>query len=133
MLRTVLDTNIIVSALLKPEGLEDQILRLGLAGRIKLCVSPAILDECGVVLSRPKFKLKPHEVARALGKLRQVSLLVHPSLKLNVSSHEPDNRFLECATASRADFLITGNKRHFPDKLGSTRIVNSREFITLIA
>jgi len=38
--RVVLDTNVVVSALLKPQGLEDQILRLALAGRLLLCCSP---------------------------------------------------------------------------------------------
>lgn len=41
--RVVLDTNVVVSALLKPQGLEDQILRLALAGRLLLCTSPAVL------------------------------------------------------------------------------------------
>src|ERR1035438_9097901 len=47
--RVVLDTNVVVSALLKPHGLEDQVLRLALAGRLLLCVSPDVLAEYGRV------------------------------------------------------------------------------------
>ncbi len=41
---------------------------------------------------------------------------------------EPDNRFLECAQASRADYLITGNKKHFPSQWQFTRIVNAGNY-----
>ena len=60
--RVVLDTNVVVSALLKPQGLEDQILRLALAGRLLLCTSPAVLQEYALVLAAPKFKLRPAEI-----------------------------------------------------------------------
>jgi uncharacterized protein len=41
--------------------------------------------------------------------------------------------FLECADAARADYLITGNRRHFPAFWKGTKIISSREFITLAA
>jgi predicted nucleic acid-binding protein len=47
--------------------------------------------------------------------------------------HESDNRFLECAEAFKAHFLITGNTRHFPREWKATRIVNAREFIEYFA
>ncbi|MBV9037914.1 MAG: hypothetical protein JO182_25715 [Acidobacteriaceae bacterium] len=49
-----------------------------------------------------------------------------------MSPHEADNRFLECVEAAQADFLITGNKRHFPAEWEGTRIVNAREFFSII-
>jgi uncharacterized protein len=58
---------------------------------------------------------------------------VHPSNVLTVASHEPDNRFLECAESAKADFLVTGNKRHFPNVWKSVRVVNARELLTLIS
>ena len=57
------------------------------------------------------------------------SRLFHPTAVLALASHEPDNRFLECVQAARADYLVTGNKKHFPKKWGSAKIVNAREFI----
>ena len=41
----------------------------------------------------------------------------------------PNNRFLECAETINAEFLITGNKRHFPEVWKGTKIVNAREFL----
>jgi uncharacterized protein len=47
-------------------------------------------------------------------------------------SDPDDDCFLECAEAAQADFLITGNKRHFPKRWKGTEIVNAREFLTSI-
>jgi prevent-host-death family protein len=44
-----------------------------------------------------------------------------------------DNMFLECADAARADYLITGNQRHFPRFWKKTKIITRREFISLAA
>ena len=77
--RVVLDTNVVVSALLKPQGSEDQVLRLALAGRLLLCVSPQVLGEYGRVLSSPKFKFQPEEVATALRQLEKAGSLFRPS------------------------------------------------------
>lgn len=131
--RLVLDTNVVVSALLKPQGLEDQVLRLGLAGKADLCVSPAVLAEYTLVLSRPKFKLQPQEVTTALAKLHQASTVVYPAFALKLCRHEPDNRFLECAAAAASDYLVTGNARHFPQKYKNTRVVTARQFLELLA
>jgi predicted nucleic acid-binding protein len=49
---------------------------------------------------------------------------------LTDAKHEPDNRFLECAELAGAEFLVTGNKRHFPIDWKPSKIVNAREFIT---
>jgi predicted nucleic acid-binding protein len=44
-----------------------------------------------------------------------------------------DNMFLECADASGADYLITGNQRHFPRFWKKTKFITTREFISLAA
>lgn len=131
--RLVLDTNVVVSALLKPQGLEDQVLRLGLAGKAHICISPAVLAEYTLVLSRPRFKLQPQEVTTALDKLRQASTVVRPAFALNVCRHGPDNRFLECAEAAASDYLVTGNTRDFPKKYKDTKVVTARQFLELLA
>ncbi len=131
--RVVLDTNVVVSSLLKPQGWEDQVLRLALTGRLTLCASPTVLLEYADVLPRSKFKLEPQEIQRTLTELRKASALVEPKHRVTAAKHEPDNRFLECTEASGADFLVTGNKRHFPAKWKHTRVVNARELVALIS
>jgi len=126
----VLDTNVIVSGLLKPRSLEDQVLRLALAGYLALFLSPPILAEYAAVLPRPKLKLKAVEVKRALSGIEKIGTLVQPSRVVKAAKHdEPDNRFLECAETAGADFLITGNLRHFPAQWKTTRVVSARQFL----
>ena len=130
--RVVLDTNVVVSALLKPQGLEDQVLRLALAGRLLLCVSQAVLAEYARVLPAPKFKLRPEEITVTLKHLEKASSIFHTTHTLKISDHEPDNRFYECADAAGADFLITGNLKHFKKDYKNTRIVNARQLLDLL-
>jgi predicted nucleic acid-binding protein len=61
--------------------------------------------------------------------VRVVAVAVTPDRKIEVSPDD-DNRFLECAEAAEADFLVTGNRRHFPELFGKTRVVAPREFLT---
>ena len=81
------------------------------------------------MLYKPKLKFDPRRVEAAMLDIGASSRLVHPTRTLAEATHEADNRFLECAEAARADFLITGNKRHFPKDWKVSRIVNAREFI----
>jgi uncharacterized protein len=131
--RVVLDTNVVVSALLKPQGLEDQSLRLALAGRLLLCTSPAVLQEYARVLAAPKFKLRPAEIDTTLKQLESSSSLFQPGHTLRISDHEPDNRFYECADAVHANFLVTGNLKHFKKDYGNTRVVNARQLLDLLS
>lgn len=51
---------------------------------------------------------------------------------VTVSPHEPDNRFLECAEAAAADYLVTGNRRHFPRRYKATEVVTPRQFLEIV-
>ena len=129
MIRVVLDTNVLVSANLSAEGLEALVVSLALNHKIQLHVSEPILQEYERVLRYPRLKFVAKEVARFLARLRRGSVLVRPTRKVSASPDEADNRFLECAAAARADFLVTGNKRHFPKRWKSTEVVNTRELL----
>jgi predicted nucleic acid-binding protein len=65
-----------------------------------------------------------------LARLRRSSVLVMPTRKVSASPDDSDNRFLECAEAARADFLVTGNTKHFPKRWKRTEVVNAREFLS---
>ena len=132
MIRVVLDTNVVVSAALIDEGLPAAIFDLAMNKLIALIVSPAILAEYETVLHYPRLKLDRARVAGFLNDIRANGELVVPKRKLAISRDESDNRFYECAEAGKADFLITGNAKHFPVHHKSTRIVSPREFIELI-
>jgi putative PIN family toxin of toxin-antitoxin system len=132
MIRLVLDTNILVSANINEEGLEAMVVSLGLNEKVQLCVSEPILKEYEQVLSYPRLKFAPAEIARFLARLRSVSIVATPTHTVAASPDEPDNRFLECAEAAGANFLVTGNKRHFPKSWKTTQVVNARELLGMI-
>jgi putative PIN family toxin of toxin-antitoxin system len=129
MIRVVLDTNVLVSANLSEEGLEALVVSLALNRKIQLHVSEPILQEYERVLRYPRLKFQAKEVARFLARLRRSRVLVMPTRKVSASPDEADNRFLECAEAARADFLVTGNKKHFPQRWKTTEVVNTRELL----
>jgi putative PIN family toxin of toxin-antitoxin system len=128
-LRVVLDTNVVVSAHLNAEGYERHVLDLVLAGKLQSAVSDAILEEYEGVLRRPKFGIAPRHVGRSLRLLRNLAWVVRPRHRLEVTHDPADSRFLECADAFKADYLVTGNKRHFPKQWRQTQVVNARELI----
>jgi putative PIN family toxin of toxin-antitoxin system len=105
------------------------VLDLSLAGKLRMFASEAILREYESVLRRPKFQLNPLSVSRSLRLLRAAAQVVRPYRRLNVARDPGDNRFLECAEVSAADYLVTGNKRHFPGQWRQTLIVNARELL----
>lgn len=125
----VLDTNVIVSAHLKEEGLERFALDLALARKLQLFLSDEILEEYEGVLARPAFKLSPAKVAASLRLIEKAATIVHPQKKITAAQDPDDNKFLECAAEAQADYLVTGNKKHFPKQWRQTRIVNSRELL----
>src|SRR5579871_2979010 len=111
MTGVVIDTNVLVSANLSDEGLEAFVVSLALSGLLKLYISGPILDEYERVLRYPKLKFLPEQVTQLMQRLRLSSIFVSPTRVLAKASHEPDNRFLECAEAAGAEFLVTGNLR----------------------
>ena len=113
-MRVVYDTNVLVSAALKPGSTPAVLVALALAQRVHLCLSQPILAEYTTVLHRPKFGFEARSIDTLLEDLTRTALLVHPTMPLTVAPDEADNRFLECALEARAGFLVTGNLRHFP-------------------
>ena len=100
-MRVILDTCILKLATFPGENNASALIfELTRGALIEAWASPAMLQECADVLGdRPDFVAEIVETCR----------LCHPLTELRVIRHEPDNRFLECAFAARADFIITVN------------------------
>ena len=128
----VLDTNVVVSATLKPQGREALILTLALEGELRLLVSEPILWEYERVLPREKFRVDAARLSALLELIRKAGHWLHPVRDLSEASDPSDNRFLECAEAGEADYLVTGNRRHFPKRWGRTQVVNARGLLEII-
>jgi putative PIN family toxin of toxin-antitoxin system len=132
-LRLVLDTNIVISAALKPEGLQRTVLLLALTKPARLYVSAPIVEEYRAVLSRPEFQIRKGLRRQLLQLIERNAHHVAPRHHLQITTDVADNMFLECADAARVDYLITGNLRHFPRYWKRTKIITSREFLNLTA
>ena len=132
-LRLVIDTNILVSAAIKPDGLQRTVLLLATTKPATLYISEAILAEYREVLTRPELKIRKGLRQQLLQLIRSKSHSVKPSRALMVTKDPDDNKFLECADAARADYLVTGNARHFPKFWKKTKVITSREFLDIVA
>jgi uncharacterized protein len=132
-LRLVIDTNVVVSAALKPEGLQRTVVLLAMAKPAHWYVSTPILSEYALVLSRPELKIRKNLRRQLLQLIKNHARIVPPSRLAQITSDPADNIFVECADAARADYLVTGNQRHFPKFWKNTKIISSSEFLSVIA
>ena len=135
MLKVVFDTNVIVSAAFYQASLPALLLSLALEEKVRLFVSPALLNEYERVLKRPRFKLAEKEIMELMDKINRKAVIITPTQRLDVfKEDEPDNRILECAAKAKADFIITGNTKHFSfEEFRGSKIVTPREFINRIS
>ena len=132
-MKIVLDTNVLVSALLKPRSKPARIMRLVLQGDIEIVGNESIFAEYLDVLKRPKFNLNPDKVQTILQLIRSKGInapALAESFDLPDSS---DESFLEAALSAGADVIITGNKKHFPqESCKGQKVVTPTEFLQLL-
>lgn len=134
MIRVVIDTNVLVSALLQPQGLPAQVLLVTIAGpTVRLCVSGEVYAEYEEVIGRPRFKRSKSEIADTLRAIREMGIWVKPSHKVRACTDPDDDVFLECAQAAGAHYLVTGNLKHFPSQWADTLIVTPHQFLDAIS
>jgi putative PIN family toxin of toxin-antitoxin system len=128
----VLDTNVVVSAVLTSHGTCARILEMLADGVFGLCTDDRILAEYEDVLHRPGLRIVPEDAALVLDLIRSVA---HPASVIPLALRLPDAKdapFLEVAAAADA-ILVTGNTRHFPQssRAGIT-VLTPREFIDIV-
>jgi putative PIN family toxin of toxin-antitoxin system len=132
-LRLVIDTNVVVSAVLKPDGLQRTVFLLAATKPARWYVSGPIMEEYATVLARHELKIRKSLRLQFIQLIKNHTHSVTPSRLPQLTSDPDDNIFLECADAARADYLVTGNRRHFPRFWKKTKIIDSREFLDIVA
>jgi uncharacterized protein len=131
-MRVVLDTNILLSALISPHGVPDTIYRAWRAGRFEVVTSRMQLDEIRRASRYPKLQaiLQPAKVGVMIHNLQRAEVLEH--LTMDVEANDPNDSFLlAMALAGDADYLVTGDRRAGLLQLGHierTRIVTPAAF-----
>lgn len=133
-MKAVVDTNVLISALINPYGKPAHILKLIIIGKLDIVLDERILGEYREVALRPKFHLPAKEVDSILNFLRTHALIPLPYEGSAIKLPDVDDTvFVEVALAGNADAIITGNKRHFPFKsIQKIKILNAEEFLRLL-
>jgi putative PIN family toxin of toxin-antitoxin system len=132
-LRLVVDTNVLVSALLSGSSLPGHLLALWREGRFDLVTGLSQLDEVARVLRYPRIRvhLAAGVAGRLMNDLRNKSLVVSRAVRVDLSPDPDDNEILGIAVAGRADVLVTGDRRDLLSlrRVEATRILAVREFL----
>ena len=131
-LRLVLDTDVVISAAPKPNDLERTAFILAITKPARLYISQAILEEYRDVHGHAELKIRKGARRQLLQLTRNRSYTVKPSRRIDVTGDADDNKFLECADAARADYLMTGNRRHFPRHWKKTKVITARALVELV-
>lgn len=134
-MRVVLDTNVLLSALISPHGAPDTIYNAWRAARFELVTSTVQLDELRRVSRYPKLKtiLPAHRIGAMMNNMQRAIVLEHlPSLPHDVEVNDPNDTFLfTMALVGEANYLVTGDRRAGLLQLGSAgqaRIVTPAVF-----
>lgn len=138
MNRIVIDTNILVSAILTPGGNPAKILKLVLEGKFTLIISPAILEEASRVFNYPRLaklmkknKITKEEVYDFLDKMSKIAVITPGKLEIDAIPNDPaDNKILACGLEGNADFIISGDHHLLNLKIfQGTKIISPATFL----
>lgn len=109
-MKVVVDTNVLISALVFPGGAPEDVYRLAIDGTIELVTSPPLLMELGRVLTE-KFLWEPAYAEAAVAQLVRISEVVEPTSSLRVVIEDPDDdRVLEAAAVAGATVIVSGDR-----------------------
>jgi len=136
-MRVVLDTNILVSALISAAGHPAAIIDAWLDGKFTLLTCADHLDELRATLQKPRVAelVKPHKAGRLVNQIKRFAEDVGSLPPVKQSLDPNDDFLLAMSEAGHADYLVTGDKSVLLsfDCHKATRIVSSREFAALFA
>lgn len=129
-MKVVVDTNVLVSALVFPGGAPEQVYRLAIEGGITLVTSPPLLAELGRVLTE-RFGWQDDYVRAALAQLVRLGEVVEPVERVSIIADDPDDdRVLEAAQAAGAARIVSGDQHLLSlGRWGEVAILSPAEFL----
>jgi putative PIN family toxin of toxin-antitoxin system len=123
MTRAVIDTNLLVSGLLNDTGAPAKLILRWLKGQFDILISDEIMNEYAYILHHLP-EVDQRKADNLLGELRATGIRVAIPGALQACKDVDDDKFLETAVTGQAEYLVTKNTRHFPQKVyQSVRIV----------
>ena len=138
-MRVVLDTNVLISALLSPRGTPAEIVRRWEAGEFEVAASPALVAELKRVLTyervQQRLRFSSDSVAAFIERFRATTVMVRPEARIEVIADDPDdNRVLECAVSSGSRYIVSGDSHlRSLQEYGGIVILAPAAFITTLA
>ena len=138
MLKVVLDTNIWLSGIFW-RGNPYKIIKLAEQKKIEIFITNAILEELVDVLNK-EIKFQKHmknlgyDIEQLIGSILNITKLTSPKERLNIIKQDPDdNRILECAVSSNADYIISGDKHLLSLKeFEGIEIIKAKNFLDIV-
>jgi len=129
-MKIVLDTNVLVSGLLNPYGAPGRIVLLVADGKLSLCHDARIISEYREVLSRPAFAFRAEHINALIDQIKFAGTTATPAPLAHPLPDRDDEAFLEAAIACDAEYLVTGNPRHFPARLRQgVEVISPADFV----
>jgi len=127
-MKVLIDTNVLVSALMNFNANPGKILSLILNLKVKIVYDNRILFEYIDVISREKFGFDEEIISGLINFIKDEGAFANAN-PINIKfEDESDKKFYELFKTANVDYLVTGNKKHFPKEKG---IVSPREFLDL--
>lgn len=132
MQKVIIDTNVLVSALIQRNYPNFILYNYVLENLVEVCISDDLFEEYLEVLNRPKFSRYSDFISKAeivLAQIETKATKFHPTKRFDIIADNADNRLLELAAASKADYIITGNTNDFTmSDFQGTKIVTPKEY-----
>ena len=128
----VIDTNVVISAMLKNDSIPYKILEYAFEGKIRLLLNEEILTEYAEVLTRKKFGFAEDKVKVLIEEIKRISMFVDETEKFQDIPDPDDAVFYEVVMEARNQtdaYLVTGNIKHFPKK---PFVVTPKEMLDII-
>ena len=114
-IKCVIDTNIILSAMLSDKGYPAKIFDAIVTKEIKMYITQDIINEYKDVLSRDYFKISHEKIGRTINLIRKLGTMIIPETSEFIMKDESDRIFFDASQSAQA-WLVTGNIKHFPKK-----------------
>ena len=135
-MRVVLDTNILISALIVPGGVPDRVYQAWRSGQFTLVSSDEQLEEFRRVTHYPRVRryLAPAPAGAMMNELKQLAMLTKSRPVIDAASDPADNFLLAMAVQGDADYLVTGDRHSLLSlgRYGLTQIVSARHFAEVV-
>lgn len=133
-MRVVVDSNILISALITTGGVPDVLYQLWQAKRFSLVTSTFQINELRDVTRRPQLKsmFEPHSAGRLINALRRNAVVLDALPEVSYSPDPKDNPILATAIAGQAQYVVSGDKRDMVrlEKVQGIPVVTARDFVS---